>query len=342
MKTFTEINQFRNVIREVKSHWDYQGKDNNGNTIYLHDKPYPTLKFRGTVKNHGTNSAIVKYKNWDNDDNLLVPMYKYEFQSRERVLTLTEDNCGFMNEMFNKNYIKLFENIKFEKYCAIYGEWCGKGIQKGVAISELPKMFIIFAVKIDDIYQDIENFKHLKIEEERIFNILQFKTYSIDIDFNQPELIQNKLIELTTEVGNECPVGKYFGVNGIGEGIVWEYINDKKRYIFKVKDERHQNSKVKTLTTIDVEAIKNINEFIEYAVTENRLLQGVDKMKELNLPIDIKSTADYLKWIYNDVVKEENDTIIANSIDIKKIGGAISTKARKFWLNYLNTNQEYI
>jgi hypothetical protein len=331
MKKFTEIEQYRNVIREVKTRHDYTGKDENGDNIYSHTSPYPTLKFRGTVKLHGTNAAIVAHK-------ISLDTIGYEFQSREHVLSVEADNAGFMKTMLGKNYEKLFEGIKFNESCAIYGEWCGQGIQAGVAISKLPKMLVIFAVRIDDVYQDMENFKHLKIEEEQIYNIMQFPTYSIDIDFNNPELVQNKLIELTIAVETECPVAKHFGIEGVGEGIVWEHIDGDERFIFKVKGEKHQNSKVKTLTTVDVEAIQNIKNFVEYAVTENRLLQGIDKMKEMHIPIEAKSTSEYLRWVYNDVIKEELDTVKANGIDEKKIGSAISAKARIFWLNYLNTH----
>lgn len=53
MQKFTEIEQFRGVIREVKTNFDYQGNDANGDPIYIHKKPYPVLTFRGTVKMHG-------------------------------------------------------------------------------------------------------------------------------------------------------------------------------------------------------------------------------------------------------------------------------------------------
>jgi len=327
MKKFTEIGQFRNVVRELKSRCDYHGKDENGDAIYKHSAPYPTLKFRGTVKLHGTNAAIAKYANGE-----------YRFQSRENELSLELDNAGFMRTMLSKDYQKLFDNIVFNDSCIIYGEWCGKGIQKSIAIAELSKRFVIFALKVDDVYQDMANYMHIKNEEQGIYNIMQFPGFSIEIDFNSPELIQNKLIELTHAVEKECPIGKYFGISGVGEGIVWEYVNGEERYIFKVKGEKHQNSKVKTLTTVDTEAIENINSFIEYAVTENRLLQGIDKMREMNISIDAKSTPDYLRWVYGDVIKEESDTMVANGIDPKKIGSAISAKARIFWLNYLNSN----
>ncbi|MDD5651091.1 MAG: hypothetical protein PHF86_11855, partial [Candidatus Nanoarchaeia archaeon] len=218
----------------------------------------------------------------------------------------------------------------------IYGEWCGQGIQKGVAISSLPKMWVLFAVKIDDVYQDMRNYKHLKDEEHRVFNIYQFENYELDINFNEPEIAQNKLVELTQKVEAQCPVGKYFGIEGVGEGCVWEYINDTTRYIFKVKGEKHQNSKVKKLASIDVEEVNNIREFVEYAVTENRMKQGIDKMKELGVPYEMKSTGTYIRWVFEDVIKEEMDTIVKNGIDVKKIGSFISAKAKTYWFTYLN------
>jgi hypothetical protein len=324
MISFTDIGQFRDTIRGVKHDTDYKGKDGEGQPIYLHDAPYPVLNFRGTIKLHGTNSAIVKYKD------------KTEFQSRERVLSLTSDNNGFMLAMKGKHYDKLFENIKFNEHCAIFGEWCGGNIQKGVAINGLPKMFVIFGIRIDGIYQDMENYKHVFINEEGVYNILQFEHYYTNIDFENPAMMQNWLVEKTQSVEAECPVGKYFGNIGVGEGIVWEHINGEKRYIFKVKGEKHQSSKIKKLVTVDVEEIKNIKEFVDYAVTESRLNQGIDKLKELGKSIDVKSTGDYLRWIYNDVVKEEEDTIVKNSIDVKKIGKEISNKAKVWFMNYLN------
>jgi len=49
MIKFPSIEQFRNVIRHVQTHARFVGKDENGDAIYDHSKPLPTLKFRGTV-----------------------------------------------------------------------------------------------------------------------------------------------------------------------------------------------------------------------------------------------------------------------------------------------------
>jgi intein/homing endonuclease len=211
-------------------------------------------------------------------------------------------------------------------------------IQKGMAISQLPKMWILFGIKIDDIYHDFSKFSHLKMEDKRIFNIYQFEHYSMEIDFNSPELAQNKLVDMTLKVEAECPVGKYFGIEKmVGEGIVWEcLLGPSERYIFKVKGEKHSSTKVKKLASVNIEEITGLKEFIEYAVTENRMKQGIDKMIEMKIPLDIKSTGEYLRWLYNDILKEEKDTIIKNQIDPKKIGSLISAKAKIFWMKYLD------
>lgn len=321
MKKFPSIEQFRHVIREVQTSHDYQGKDELDNPIYRHSSPYPVIDFTGTVKLHGTNASIVKYKSGE-----------VQFQSRENVLSLQKDNAQFMLNMMGKNLDFLFDGIEFADYIAVYGEWCGQGIQKGVALSELPKMFVIFGWKVDDVWVDnIQRFD----PSRQIYDIHQFPTYQVSIDFNQPEMVQNKLIELTIEVENECPVGKYFGVSGVGEGIVFSANYNGKRLTFKSKGERHAVSKVKTLNSIDVESLESMNEFVNYAVTENRLKQGLEKLKEMQLPITEKSTGDFLRWLVNDIVKEETDTIVQNGLDVKKLNPLISKAARQWYFNNL-------
>jgi len=320
MKKYNSIEQFRNVIRKVKENHDYQGKDESGNAIYSHTSDYPTIKFRGTVKIHGTNAAVVKYKSDE----------RIEFQSRERVLSLEQDNAGFMLAMLNTNWIGALERFNFNEYVAVYGEWCGGNIQKGVAINGLPKMFIIFGIKIDDVWIDLR--ADFQDNENNIYNILQFPTYEMDIDFNNPELSQNKLIELTMAVEEECPVGKFFGVSGIGEGIVWTSV-DNEDFKFKSKGEKHSASKVKTLNAVDTESLEGLKEFVDLAVTENRLEQGIQYLTEMGFSLDQKSTGQFLGWMVKDVIKEETDTIVANQFDAKKVKSAVSNKARIWFLN---------
>lgn len=319
MKKYPSIEQFRSVIRTVKTQHDYQGKDGEGNPIYAHNSNYPTLKFRGTVKLHGTNASVVKYS----DDRL-------EFQSRERVLSLEQDNANFMMSMMSKDLSFLFSGIEFDDYCAVYGEWCGGNVQKGVALNGLPKMFVIFGIKVDDKWVELPNYKY--DNEQGIYNILQFPTFDVIIDFNNPEAIQNKLLEDTLAVEEECPVGKHFGVSGIGEGIVYTCI-DNQDLKFKSKGEKHSVSKVRTLNSIDVELVESVKSFVDSVVTENRLEQGLGYMVEMKIELTPKNTGEFLRWVVTDVLKEETDTIVENQLDMKIVKSTIVNKARMYYLN---------
>jgi len=307
MKKFPSIEQFRNVIKQVRLRHDFQGKEGD-EPVYSHLTPYPTLKFIGTVKLHGTNAAIVKYKD------------RIEFQSRERVLSLDQDNSGFMAAMQDKD-LSFLDEFEFNDFVAVYGEWCGGNIQKGVAINGLEKMFVVFGVMLDDEWVDIKSGPFYKVSD--------FGTYEIDIDFEKPELSQNKLIEMTIGVEECCPVGKFFGKDGVGEGIVFTCATEPELK-FKSKGEKHSSSKVKVLSPVNAELIESIGEFVEMAVTENRLEQGLSYFKENNIEPDAKNTGEFLRWIVTDVLKEEEITL-----DEKKVKAAIVQKARVWYLNHI-------
>jgi hypothetical protein len=192
-------------------------------------------------------------------------------------------------------------------------------------------MFVIFACKVDGNWIDYRRSDHT----QGIYNINEFQTFEVTVDFNTPELSQNKIIDMTVEVENECPVGKHFGVSGVGEGIVFTAIYNGEQFIFKSKGEKHSVSKVKTLASVDVELVESMNAFVDYAVTENRLKQGIEYMKRNGFDISQKNTGEFLRWIVGDIVKEETDVITGNGLDQKKLNPLISTKARQWYFNNL-------
>jgi hypothetical protein len=155
--------------------------------------------------------------------------------------------------------------------------------------------------------------------------------------------MQNEFSKLTEDVENECPVGKYFGVTGVGEGSVWvgKFISprDGQEYHlrFKVKGDKHSASKVKTLAAVDVEKLAGILDFIKYSVTDNRMNQGFD---ELFTNTDIepaqKHIGPFIKWVRDDVIKEESDTMAENNILAKDIGKSLSVAARTWFMTKIN------
>lgn len=350
MIKYPSINQFRNVIKSVEQKTRWVGFDENGEPKFNRDVELPTLKFRGTTKLHGTNAGIVKN----------IETGEITFQSRERELSLLQDNAGFMLYMSSKTDVinHLIDTIVSEYTCidkptkvAVFGEYCAGNIQKGVALSQLPeKMFVIFGVRYcypatedeqnNDIWIDLDKVKHITSPEDRIYNILNFPTVEIDIDFNKPHEVQNKIIDMTIAVEDECPVGKAFGVSGVGEGLVFQCITPgwkSSAFWFKSKGEKYSISKVKTISSVDVEAINSLNAFVDSVVTENRLEWALNNMiNEKLLPFEMKSMGDFLRVLHADILKEELDTIVANQLDPKKLGAPIANKARKWYIAKLD------
>lgn len=314
MIKFPSIEQFRHTVKAIRADHDYQGKSETGESIYEHRGPYPVLNFTGTVKLHGTNAAIVKYPD------------RIAFQSRERELSLDHDHYNFMLNMKDKQLDFLFNGIEFKEYIAVFGEWCGGNIKSGVAISQVPKMFVIFGVVVDGKWEkQLENWRW--DNSQGIYGVTQFGMYSAQIDFNSPEFVQNQLVELTNSVEVLCPAGKYFGVEGTGEGIVWKAEHDGKFYQFKVKGEKHSVTKVKKLAEVDVELVASCKEFAEKVTTEARLRQGFSLLEG---EVNRSQTGAFIKWVTSDVLKEEADTLVASQLEFKKVAPEI-TKIAKVW-----------
>jgi len=334
--SFPKIGQFRQTVMDVKHMSAYTGKDELGNAIYDFTLPKPTLTFKGTVKLHGTNSGV----GYNKADGLWA-------QSRGNIITPENDNYGFAKfvEDNKESFLELHEHIRFVHPelkdgddVIIFGEWAGGSIQKGVAISGIEKSLFIFDVKVKP--ENGEDAYHLppyylNDNDNNIYNIEDYLSYNIDIDFEAPEKSQNKLAEITEAVEQLCPVGKAFGVEGIGEGVVWTGEYKGKRLWFKVKGDKHSVTKNKTLAKVDTEKLANIDEFVEYAVTEARLEQGLAEIFPDGQLVTPKIGA-FLKWMMSDIIAEESDTMEDNGLTPKDVGRYVSDKAKKYFFKKYN------
>jgi len=337
---FPKIAGFRDTVYSVNRHADFEGLNDEGEPILNPNNPRPVIDFTGTVKLHGTNAAVC----WDGTE--------LWAQSKERIITAESDNHGFAffvdgrREILETAMRSLRDQFKIPNDCiiAMYGEWCGKGIQRGVAISQLEKMFVVFKIKIatpdesanywlDYDYTDLSFVNICAIQDVQVRFIESFDTFKITIDFSDVAVAQDKLVALTNGVEVECPVGRALGVAGVGEGIVWTGSHDGQYYMFKVKGEKHSSSKVRKLAPVDVEKVNSIKEFVEYAVTENRLEQGFDELfTSKKIEASKKYIGEFLKWVQSDVVKEEADTMAQNGLEPKEVNKAISGKAVKWFM----------
>jgi len=220
----------------------------------------------------------------------------------------TSDNAGFAffvhshKEIFEAmiNAVLLNNGLDGDKNTVtIYGEWAGGNIQKGVGVCNLPKSFFIFGVKITP---------HTETEEELKANPAYWVDYSY---LRAPEQNIYNIDDYPT-----------YSITADFKGVV---------HRFKVKGERHSSSKVKTLAAVDVEKLNSIKEFVDYAVSESRFNQALENIFPNNEPIDVKKMGDVIRWVVNDVIKEEMDTMVENQLEPKEINKYISSKVREMF-----------
>lgn len=323
------IGQFRNAVHAVKS------------TAEFHNKPAPTITMTGLVKVHGTNASVV-----------FRPDGSQTAQSKTKVLDTHNDNAGFCNWTLTQvpQLASLFDAlvadgcVTVDQITCIYGEWAGKGVQSGVGVSNVDKFFYIFGIcTIDEDVVDEEgtpiknwlaNYPSMTVGED-IIDAREVWKREITIDFGNPAAAQNELVGITNAIEADCPVARAFGAEGIGEGVVWSYIDDKGvQHCFKVKGEKHSVSKVKTLAEVDPVKVASIASFVDYAVTDNRLQQGLEEA--CAGVADRKSMGLFMKWIAFDLLKEESDVLDKNELTMKDVAAQVKAKARAWFFEKEN------
>ncbi len=320
MKQWTDINQFRRVVSYIKDGCEFN------------NTPLPQLLFRGTVKLHGSNVGICREKG------------AYTPQGRTTQLTLDNDNYGFArwlqtkleNTKFKEDLDGMFDRFQQEEddVITIFGEWCGKGIQKNVAMNQLPsKKFVIFAAHVNDNYVEISS--SVNIDDDDIGNVLEAPVFFVGVDFNDPASVLETFEKLTMTVDAECPYGKLYGISGIGEGLVWTCVEHptNTNLFFKTKGPSHaKNDKTHKVVTIDPEKLEKISDVIDYVLTAGRLQQGLEHIDQL----EMTSMGQYLKWIGQDVQKEELDTIETNGLVWKDIAKQLNIRARNYFIKCID------
>lgn len=327
-KKYPKIGQLKDVCYEVRRKASYAGQDEDDNPIYKDPGKLPTLLFQGTVKLHGTNAAI----RWDRIDG----NWQVSYQSRNNLITPEKDNAGFA-QWASERVDKLQALIPFPidtkeiDSIVLYGEYCGGNIQKGVALTQLPKMFVVFNMFIEGNVNLID-LPHSHPDWEDIFTIHEFPVYMKEIDFNFPEKSGNEILPLVEAIENECPVGKALGVSGTGEGIVWKCLDPEwSELMFKTKGEKHSKSPVKTLNPVDIEKLERVRAIAVTIMTPERCQQGLDYLTEMQLDHSRRNTAQYLKHVVGDCMVEEKLTIAEAGVDPKLLGKQLSQVAKDWF-----------
>lgn len=304
---WTEIESFHNIRKYTAAYPQLLG----GNS---------KVTYRGKVKLHGTNAAIQVLA----DGTVLA-------QSRTSVITSTSDNAGFAKwveenkEHWSNLTTSYYPNQLNKKYLGssdqsivVFGEWCGPGIQKGVAVNQISKkIFAVFAVQAlpgDELIVDPEVIQEL-IQHSPDTYVLPWYGEEINVNWFEPaEELEKAVALINLEVAKveKCDpwVQAIFGVEGVGEGIVYYPVSHPGRkafgdLCFKAKGDEHKNVKTAKPAQVDPVVVEGASAFAALVVTEARLEQGARAINDNGeLVFDLKNMGKFIGWISKDVVKE--------------------------------------
>lgn len=330
---WTEIESLHAVRRHVASYHELL-------------RGIPIVTYRGKVKLHGTNAGVqIKCGG------------RVNAQSRTMMLSEGNDNAGFAAWLATDAVTQAFRaaNRWITKDVVIFGEWCGPGVQKGVAVSQIPKKcFAIFAAVIldsageptDDLITDPDSLSEF-VDGVPDAYVLPWFGDDITVDLLAPadELtpIVERINAIVEGVEAEDPwVSRTFGVKGTGEGVVYYPISHSGRksfseLAFKAKGEKHQVIAHAKPAQLDPQVAESIDKFAELVLPTPRLEQGARAVARGELTFDAKLIGPFLKWIGDDVQKETAAELQASDLTWKQVQKSVSDRARKWYIEASNS-----
>lgn len=313
-----------NHIKEVVKSLQYHLRNPESPEIEPTLEPIPIV---GTVKLHGTHADILI----DFDDAITL-------QSRNNAnLLTTADNQGFATAMARRHDTILQLRDKFvgrwseknpEKKLdtnipvTIAGEWIGEKIQKGVAIAQLSKRFVIISAKVNGQWVADEDYGDIEAPQDGFYNIARGGVYHATLyPYDQQRTI-NDLEPLAEKVAARCPFAESFDIIGEGEGLVWKlvpYISNSALW-FKTKGGKFKPTFTpapkKPITDSNVAAKKEAATEVGKAwCSEMRMEQGWDFLREKGIPQNMKGIGAFLKWLQQDILVEEKGYIEEHGVD---------------------------
>lgn len=337
MIRYIHVHQLHNVVRvagERRSHGRAPGR----------------VHYRGTIKLHGSNASVV-----------CTPA-GLQPQSRNRELSLDEDNLGFAAFVAGRPTSEALRELELElrraiglpeaRPLALFGEWIGPGVQKGAAVSSLPtRQWVLFGLATRGDTLDADGIAHRqwfdalpslgeRFAELGIYSIVDGPVHALELDFDDRgalELAADRVERLTASIDERCPWAARFGVEGPGEGLVWQPLGEHfgdEELAFKSKGERHQVAARKgprKSANVEPEQLAGVEDLLAHALTEARLAQGIEVLRELGKPLEMRSMGDYLKWVAGDVLRECKDELEASGLEWKLVAKPLNERAKAYF-----------
>lgn len=280
-------------------------------------QPLPSVTYRAKVKLHGTNCAVQ------------ITEAGLVAQSRTQLLAPGEaDLKGFA--AWAHATAQAFTSLPVGTI--VFGEWCGPGVEKGMAISAVPtKQFVVFAIRRADDSFVVEPAELRALVPA--LHVLPWEGEPITIDFASRDSLDRAAAELdrrVAEVEREDPwVKREFGISGLGEGLVLYPEPHDPALMFKAKGEKHRTAGTKTAVTVEASVVASVGEFVTLMVTDARLEQGLSVVCEGAR--DPKRTGAFVAWIAEDVKKESVAELAASNLTWPQVDKAVQAAARTWF-----------
>lgn len=294
----------------------------------------PKVTYQAKIKLDGCNGGVQIFS----DGRVAV-------QSRSQIITPENDNLGFA--AWVSQNIDYFASLASAENVTVFGEWCGKGIQKRTAVSMCDrKIFAVFAVQFGG---EAGKLAKLEIHPDKIAEflpkhpdifVLPFYGEPIVLDFGDRTQLESA-VEILNQAVNTVEtidpwVKETFGIEGIGEGLVLfpesNELAERLSYaelLFKAKGEKHQAVKTKQPVQIDPEVAKSIDDFVNLVVTPARLEQGVTEVGCNQF--EMAKMGAFLQWFTADVQKESAAELEVAQLTWKDVNKAVMNAAKKWY-----------
>lgn len=314
------------------------------------------MTWTARIKLHGTNAGIRFEPGADKDPSKIIA------QKRSEDITVENDNFGFARfvddnrEMFRdwySNYMVECEGVDRDATITLCGEWAGPGIQKSVAVAQIPqKTFFIFGIMehIEGgsnkffVYNDdmLINSAGALPNSPQIFLLPTFGRFSVDFRFR--ENVQRFIDDLNNVVAlieEEDPyIKEVFDISGVGEGLVFYphttegggyYCtkDDFDKFGFKVKGEKHAVNKAGKPARMKSDIPESAFQFVEQHVTQARLEQGLGEVGEAKK----ENIGKFIGWVCKDVAVESAQEIEESGLEWKGcLSGLVAATAREWFI----------
>lgn len=329
--SWPEIESFHHIRRAVVKYPELLGGTN-------------TVRYRGKVKLHGTNAAVV------------IRSGRVTAQSRTATITTGNDNAGFAGWV--EAAADLFVRAAIEngtEDVIIYGEWCGPGIQRGVAACQIPsKSFAVFAACriddhgniVDDMHVQPDELEHM-IKDVTGAYVIPWYGNAIDVPWlDAPETLEPIVHSISEDVGRveaEDPwVAEVFGIKGTGEGIVYYPVSHHglkhfSNIAFKAKGHKHKVIETAKPAQVDPEIASSATAFATMVLTESRLEQGARAVNGGEFSCEHRLIGPFIAWVTGDVKKECEAELVSSNLNWKQVQKPLVDRAREWYVQLSNT-----